>query len=75
MAAAGGSGVASAIVVLIIYAIKQGGYDVPDAVSGALSTILVALLTFAAGYYTPPGASEDTIVNENGNVVSAISPS
>ena len=71
LAAAGGSGVASALSVLIIWGLKSAGLNIESTIQEAFSTVLISVVTFAAGYYTPPGSSETTIINSAGNAQSA----
>ena len=71
VAAAGGSGVASALAVIVIWAIRNAGIALPEEIAGAISTIMIAVITFLAGYYVPPGASEATMLDANNRAVSA----
>ena len=71
-AAAGGSGVASALAVLVIWGLRSAGVTMPPDVEGALSTVLIAAITFLAGYFMPPGASETVIRATDGRVQCAV---
>ena len=72
LAAAGGSGVATAAVVLLTYVLSSAGITFPSNVQDAVSTIVVAALTFLAGYLCPPGASETSIRDSGGAMKSAV---
>ena len=67
VAAAGGSGVATALAVLVLYLLKQAGVELPDRIEDAFSTVFVAMVTFASGYLCPPDASEG-VVRDGGTV-------
>src|SRR4051812_12784557 len=67
IAATGGAAVGSALATLILFLLKRifGEANVPAEVSGALNVIFTSIFTLSAGYYTPPAASEGTIVDPN----------
>lgn len=75
IAAAGGSGVATALAVLVLYGLQSAGFNPPNDVKDALTTVFVAVITFLAGYVCPPGAAEGTLRDADGAVKSAIMPS
>lgn len=69
IAATGGSVVGGAITVLILY---WTGWDKLDPkVSGAIATLITALVTFLAAYVIPPGAGEGVIVTAQGKTRTA----
>jgi hypothetical protein len=76
IAATGGAAVGSAFSVVLIWilgsVLNKLGITLPDNVTAAFNTIFTTIVTLAAGYYTPPGASEGVVVNENGSVRSAL---
>ncbi len=64
------STLASAIVTILVWVVNNyqllpQGKQVPDNVQGAL----VVLLTFVAGYITPPGEDESVTQDEDGKTV------
>lgn len=54
IASAGGAGLGGAIGAVVVWAMGAGGLDVPPEIGIALSTICSILVSFAAGYFTPP---------------------
>jgi hypothetical protein len=72
VAAAGGSGVASAIAVLVIWGLRRSGVAMPPEVEASLSTVIIAAITFPAGYMMPPGGSETTVRAQDGRARCAI---
>ena len=72
IAAAGGSGVATALALILLYALQSAGVSLPDNIRDAVTTVIVAVLTFLAGYVCPPGASEGSTRDSTGAVKSAI---
>lgn len=75
IAAAGGSGVATALAVLVLYALQSAGFNPPADVKDAVTTVFVAFITFLAGYVCPPGAAEGSVRDATGAIRSAIVPS
>ena len=75
IAATGGAAVGSAFSVILTWilaaALKKLDLALPDNVTAAFNTIFTTIVTLAAGYYTPPSASEGVIVDEKGSVRSA----
>jgi hypothetical protein len=76
IAATGGAAVGSAFSVVLTWvlasALNKLGLTLPDNVTAAFNTIFTTIVTLAAGYYTPPGVSEGVIVDDKGNVRSAL---
>jgi hypothetical protein len=76
IAATGGAALGSAFSVVLTWilglALKKIDLTLPDNVTEAFNTIFTTIVTFAAGYYTPPSASERVIVDEKGSVRSAV---
>lgn len=61
VAATGGSLVGGAIAILVLY--LTGWDKIPDPkVSGAIATLITAVVTFLGAYVVPPGAGEGVIV-------------
>jgi len=71
IAATSGSVVGSAIATIVNYAVEQHWGKLPTEVSGAIAVLVTALVTFAAGYFTPHGANERLLTDASGSVVSA----
>jgi hypothetical protein len=74
MAATMGAGVGSALVVILVWLLQNAGIMLPDRVTDALSVVVTALLGFASGWVTPPGAGETNIIQNDGTVRSASIP-
>ncbi len=73
LAATGGSVVGSAISTIVIYVINQHSTTpLPAEVSGAITVLVTAIVTFIAGYFTPHGAKEGVL---NGASVKLVSSS
>ncbi len=58
LAATGGSVVGAALATIIIYVIEPHSGKLPEAVSGAITVLMSATVTFIAGWLTPHGANE-----------------
>lgn len=54
IAATGGSGLGGAIGVIIVWILQQNGLEVTNEVGIAIGTVCSVVLTFVAGYLTPP---------------------
>ena len=74
IAATGGSAFGAALATLLLYALDPAGDKLPPSVAGAVTTIVTALVTLAAAYFTPPGASEVVIARYDGSLVSGHRP-
>jgi hypothetical protein len=58
-AATGGSVVGSAIATIVLYVLQSYmTTPLPQTVEGAITIVVTALFTFAAGWFTPHGAKE-----------------
>ena len=57
---------------ILASALNKFGLTLPDNVTEAFNTIFTTIVTLAAGYYTPPGASEGVVVDDTGRVRSAL---
>ncbi len=75
VAATGGSAFGAALATILIYLMQLASFIPPDSVKAAISTILTALVTLAAAYFTPPGASEIVVMTEDGKIKTAQSSS
>lgn len=71
VAATGGSAFGAALATIVIYLMELGSFVPPDSVKAAITTILTALVTLGAAYFTPPGAGEVVVVTEEGKVKTA----
>jgi hypothetical protein len=71
LAATGGTSVASAISVIVLWGFDSLG-SLPDEVKGAVCTVVIAINTFLAGYYTSLGSFETNIVISDESVRSAM---
>jgi multisubunit Na+/H+ antiporter MnhB subunit len=69
LAATGGSVVGSAIATIVLYMVEQHWGKLPEAVSGAVTVLVTAIVTFIAGYFTPHGANE-VVLQVAGNLAS-----
>jgi len=69
VAATGGSAFGAAITTLVIHALP-GGADYSPEVKAALATVITALVTGLAAYFTPPGAAEAVFRAADGASVS-----
>lgn len=65
VAATGGSAVGAAIAILLLYAIDPAG-ALPSAVSAAITTLVTAMATLGAAYFTPPGSNEAVVRTADG---------
>jgi hypothetical protein len=76
VAATGGAAVGSAFAVIITWALNALSdsfqVELPADVSTSLSLIFTSIATFLAGYYTPPGANEGSVVSDDGRVKAAV---
>ena len=70
VAATGGSVVGGALATIVLYLVDPQN-TIPQPVQGAITTLAVAIVTFIAGYLTPPGSSEGVIRTVEGRVMSA----
>ena len=70
LAATGGSIVGAAISTIVIYLIDPTG-KLPPSVSGAITVLVTAIVTFIAGYFTPHGANEGVVNGASVKLVSA----
>jgi hypothetical protein len=68
VAATGGSAVGAAVATILLYLIDPKS-ELPQAVQVAVTTLMTAIVTFIAGYWTPPGATEGVIRTAEGQVV------
>lgn len=64
VAATGGSAFGAAVATLLLWAL--GLKDLPEEVQAAIVTIVTALVTAAAAYFTPPGSHEAVIMTADG---------
>lgn len=71
LAATGGAAVATAVATLVLWGLDPAS-TLPPGVREAISTLVVAVFTFLAGYFTPPGAAETAVRTEDGRTVSAV---
>lgn len=71
VAATGGSAFGAALATIVIYFLELASIVPPDSVKAAISTILTALVTLGAAYFTPPGAGEVVVMTEDGKVKTA----
>ena len=71
--AASGSALAVILTWLLALALKQGGVTLPDNVEAAFVAVFSTVATLLAGYFTPPGANEGSIVGSDGKVRSGLS--
>ncbi len=76
IAATGGAAVGSALAVILTWILGlilgKLNITITNDVSSAFEVIFTSAATLAAGYYTPPGASEGVVVQPDGSVKSAI---
>lgn len=72
VAATGGSAFGAAVATILIYLLQLASITPPDAVKAAITTIITALVTLGAAYYTPPGVSEAVVRTPDGKVKSAL---
>ena len=70
LAATGGSAVGSAIATIALY-LYDPQSQLPATVQVAATTLVTAIVTFIAGYFTPPGASEGVVRTATGRVAAA----
>jgi len=70
LAATGGSAVGSAIATIVLYLIDPNN-KIPQPVQVAVTTLTAAIVTFVAGYFTPPGATEGVVRTAEGKVMTA----
>lgn len=71
LAATGGSTVAAAVATLALWGLRSVNLEMPEEVELAITTLIVAAVTFLAGYQMPPGSSETVMVDRSGVAVSA----
>lgn len=65
VAATGGSAFGAAVATIILYFLR--GYELPPEVQAAITTIVTAIVTAAAAYFTPPGTNEAVMVAADGS--------
>lgn len=70
LAATGGSAVGSAIATIALY-LYDPQSQLPPTVQVAVTTLVTAIVTFIAGYFTPPGAKEGVVRTATGTVAAA----
>ena len=70
VAATGGSAVGAAISTIVLYLLDPNGH-LPQEVKVAITTLVTAIVTLAAAYYTPPGASEAVMQMPDGSITTA----
>ena len=68
VAATGGSAFGAALATIVIYLMQLASFVPPDSVKAAITTILTALVTLGAAYFTPPGAGEVVVIAEDGKI-------
>ena len=74
VAATGGSAFGAAVSVLAIWLLRdEAGVAIPEQVQAAITTIITAILTLAAAYYTPPGSGEAVVMTPQGPKTARIS--
>ena len=71
LAATGGSAVGAAVATIALFLIDPKGTKLPPTVSGSVTVLTTAFVTFIAGYFTPPGAGEGIVKSASGQAVSA----
>ena len=71
LAATGGAAVGSAAAVVLVWTVQKAGLDVPANVADALNVVVTAILTFVAGWFTPPGAGEVNIPKPGGGGIAS----
>lgn len=54
LSATAGSGFGGAVGAVVVWGLQQAGLSVPPEIGIAISTICAIVVTFLAGYYTPP---------------------
>ena len=57
LAGAGGAGLGGAVGAVVVWALAQVGADVSPEIGIAISTICSTVISFVAGYLTPPRTS------------------
>jgi len=70
VAATGGSAVGAAVSTILLYLLDPDGH-LPQEVKVAITTLVTAVVTLAAAYFTPPGASEAVIRAPDGSIKTA----
>lgn len=72
VAATAGAGFGSALSVILVYLVEQTTHhDLPVEIKDALQIVIPTIVSFLAGYFTPPGKSEANAVTADNKVVSA----
>jgi len=66
VAATGGSAFGAAVATIILYFLRD--YELPEDVKTAIITIITAVVTAAAAYFTPPGTNEAVLVTSEGGM-------
>lgn len=66
VAATGGSAFGAAVTTIVIHVLQGFGLTVADDLQAAITTIVTALVTLAAAYFTPPGSAEAVVVTPDG---------
>lgn len=57
LSATAGSGFGGAVGAIIVWGLQQAGYNVPSEIGIAIATVCGIVVTFLAGYFTPPGGA------------------
>lgn len=70
VAATGGSAIGAAVSTIVLYLLDPNGH-LPQEVKVAITTLVTAIITLAAAYYTPPGASEAVVQAPDGSIKTA----
>jgi hypothetical protein len=65
VAATGGSAIGAAVATILLY-LFDPHQSLPAGVSTAVTTLVTAVVTLAAAYFTPPGSNEAVIVTPDG---------
>jgi hypothetical protein len=71
VAATGGSAFGAAFATIMLYLMELTSIVPPDSVKAAITTILTALVTLGAAYFTPPGSSEAVVLTSDGKMKTA----
>ncbi|HYJ52133.1 MAG TPA: hypothetical protein VEW04_03090 [Allosphingosinicella sp.] len=66
VAATGASAFGAAVATIALYFL--GGNTLPPEIQTAITTIITALVTGAAAYFTPPGTNEAVVVAPDGSL-------
>ena len=70
VAATGASAFGAAISILILYFVDKDK-TLPSEVSGAITTIVTAIVTALAAYLVPPGSGEAVVIDDDGKAKTA----